>query len=74
MPYISRSIFIYNQINVNNDRKQANVEVLQKQQEEHKIRAQKIDKLKTAYAQYELGQIDNDQFKYICNKKYNFII
>lgn len=50
---------------MNNDRKQANVEVLQKQQEEHKIRAQKIDKLKTAYAQYELGQIDNDQFKYI---------
>lgn len=50
---------------MNNDRKQANVEVLQKQQEEHKIRAQKIDKLKSAYTQYELGQIDNDQFKYI---------
>ena len=41
------------------------IEALQKEQEEHKIRTQKIDKLKNAYAQYELGQIDNDQFKYI---------
>lgn len=59
---------------MNNDRKQANVEILQKQQEEHKIRAQKIDKLKSAYAQYELGQIDNDQFKYIILSVINIIL
>lgn len=59
---------------MNNDRKQANVEILQKQQEEHKIRAQKIDKLKAAYAQYELGQIDNDQFKYIILSVINIIL
>ena len=41
------------------------MEELQKEKEDHKIRIAKIDKLKKAYAEYEMGDLDNDQFKYV---------
>ena len=36
---------------------------LQSEQHEHNLRTAKIDKLKSAYAKYELGQLSNDEFK-----------
>jgi hypothetical protein len=41
---------------------------LQTEAQEHKVRIDKIDKLKSAYTKYELGQINNDEFKsYLLN-------
>lgn len=46
-------------MSINNDQ----IERLQKELQEHKVRTAKIDKLKSAYAKYELGQLTNDEFK-----------
>ena len=41
---------------------------LQTEAQEHKNRVDKIDKVKSAYAKYELGQLNNDEFKsYLLN-------